>query len=107
MGGYLGRVSKALIREAVIADLAAGLFCVEGPMTDDRWLVHRAHPVTGATRPAPIESGSPASTSERTGFAGVPPGSIVRPTRMTGQLPSVFHSGAAGRPTPIYAGPHR
>ena len=41
------------------------------------------------------------------GFASVPPGSIVRPTRMTGQLPSVFHSGAAGGRHLYSAGPHR
>jgi len=70
----------------IVADLDAGLFCVEGPMSDDApWYVaadrarqlHDRHVQCGPTGP---DREALASEFQRThGFAGVPPGSIVRP----------------------------
>ena len=70
----------------IVADLDAGLFCVEGPMSDDApWYVaadrarqlHARHVECGPTGP---DRDALASEFQRThGFAGVPPGSIIRP----------------------------
>jgi hypothetical protein len=72
----------------IVADLDTGMFCVEGPMFDDApWHVaadrarqrHDRHVQCGPTGP---DREALASEFQRThgGFAGVPPGSIVRPT---------------------------
>jgi hypothetical protein len=70
----------------IVADFDAGLFCIEGPMSDDalwhvaadraRQLLNR-HVQCGPTGP---DRDALASEFQRAhGFAGVPPGSIVRP----------------------------
>ncbi|MBV9783945.1 MAG: hypothetical protein JO264_09005 [Acidisphaera sp.] len=70
----------------IVADLDAGLFSVEGPMTDDRaW--HRAAQRAKEKRSRRIQSGPSGSDrdalarefQETRQFRGVPPGSIVRP----------------------------
>jgi hypothetical protein len=49
----------------IVADLDRGLFCVEGPMSDDApW--HVAADRASAARPAQIATRWPASTSRRT-----------------------------------------
>ena len=70
----------------IVADFDAGLFCIEGPMSDDApWHVaadrarqlHDRHVQRGPTGP---DRDALASEFQRThGFAGIPPGSIVRP----------------------------
>ena len=70
----------------IVADLDAGLFCVEGPMTDDqpwRRAVQHAkekqsrHISSGPTGP---DRDALAREFQQTHkFRGVPPGSIVRP----------------------------
>jgi hypothetical protein len=70
----------------IVADLDTGMFCVEGPMSDDApWYAaagragqqHARHVQCGPSGP---DRDALASEFQRThGFAGVPPGSIVRP----------------------------
>jgi hypothetical protein len=70
----------------IVADLDAGLFCVEGPMTDDRpW--RRAAQRAKEKRSRHIHSGPTGPDRDALArefqhthkFRGVPPGSIVRP----------------------------
>ena len=70
----------------IVADLDAGLFCVEGPMSDDAPVASRRRPRQAAAQSSrPVRPDRPRSRRacqrfQRThGFAGVPPGSIVRP----------------------------
>ena len=70
----------------IVVDLDTGMFCVEGPMSDDGpWHVatdrarqqHDRHVQCGPTGP---DREALASEFQRThGIAGVPPGSIIRP----------------------------
>jgi hypothetical protein len=71
----------------IVADLDTGLFCVEGPMTDDRpW--RRATQRAKEKRSRNIRSGPAGPDRDALArefqqthkFAGVPPGSIVRPS---------------------------
>ena len=69
----------------IVADIDAGLFSVEGPMTDDGPWNLAAGRVREKHRnvfcgPAGTDRDALASEYQRThGFAGVPPGSILRP----------------------------
>ena len=70
----------------IVADIDTGMFCVEGPMSDDApWHVaagrarqqHDRHVQCGPTGP---DRDALAREFQQTHkFAGVPPGSIVRP----------------------------
>ena len=70
----------------IVADEDRGVFCVEGPMSDDApWRAaarhaldrHRRHIVCGPT--GPDRDALAAEYRDTHKFAGVPPGSIVRP----------------------------
>ena len=71
----------------IVADFDAGLFCVEGPMTDDRpWkdaaLSARHHERSIECGPTGPDRDALATDFHHTrGLAGVPPGSILRPRR--------------------------
>jgi hypothetical protein len=71
----------------VIADHGLGIFCVEGPMTDDQPWQAAARRAQQAGRqvicgPRGADRDALASECRRThNLAGVPPGTIVRPNR--------------------------
>jgi hypothetical protein len=78
---------KDVIIGKIVADLDAGLFCVEGPMTDDRpW--RRAAQQAKEKKNRHIRCGPSGPDRETLArefqqtkkFCGVPPGSIVRPS---------------------------
>jgi hypothetical protein len=70
----------------IVSDLDQRFFCVEGPMTDDRpWINAARHARDQLHRrvlcgPAGPDRNALAAEFQRTKkFAGVPPGSILRP----------------------------
>ena len=89
----------------IVADHDRGVFCVEGPMTDDRPWEAAARFARSNAAPHRVRSGRHGSRHTRRrippraqNLAGVPPGSILRPMRMTDQLPAIVQPGALTTP---------
>ena len=84
----------------IVADLDTGMFCVEGPMSDDApWHVAAGRAgsstivTSSAARPAQIATRSPANSSAHTAIRRRSARQHRAATRMSDQLPAVIRSG--------------
>ena len=95
----------------LVADFDTGLFSVEGPMTDDGpWNLAAGRAREKQRRvvcgPAGTDRDTLADEFQQThNVGGVPPGSIVRPRGLSGQLPAIVQPGALIRPSGTYIVP--